>query len=437
MNIATRERVLRRPKLLFLARPFPPLRATACVRTHSIAKYLARLGWDVTVVTPHPRVWRHVDKPELVEEQLKHEGIRRILTDHDWRFLSPGSLKCWNQGPGWLIGGVCRRVARSLGLNSGMGWARAAESACSAVKAEEVDVILATGSPFASFGLAKRLATRLRRPYIVDYRDPWTGNPHAPAPQPKRVIQEEVDVLAQCAAATVVSASWAKAMDQSFGVGSKLHVISNGYDPQELESVEPFNFGHFAIVYTGTFYPPKRVISPVLAALRKLNDTLGDGYRPWYFHYFGRHETHVRDEAARFGITEKVVFHGNVPHEEALSAVRGANVAVVITSVSSGESLADQGIVPAKVFEALGLRTPVLLICPSGGDAAEIIRESQTGAAFNGSETDTISQFLGKMVRSQIHFDIDGATQEWAWPRLIGKLDQILRSTVNQFEVVQ
>src|SRR5262245_811962 len=84
----------KRPKLLFLARAFPPLRATACVRGWNIAKFLARLGWDVTVVTPHPSAWRHVESPSDVEFHLEREGIRRILTEHRWRCLAPTSLNC-------------------------------------------------------------------------------------------------------------------------------------------------------------------------------------------------------------------------------------------------------------------------------------------------------------------------------------------------------
>ena len=56
-----------RPKLLFLVWNFPPVQAIASVRTWNVAKYLARLGWDVTVVTPRPELWRHLESPEKVQ----------------------------------------------------------------------------------------------------------------------------------------------------------------------------------------------------------------------------------------------------------------------------------------------------------------------------------------------------------------------------------
>src|SRR5215510_10711127 len=80
---------LSRPKLLFLAWNFPPVQTIASVRTWNIAKHLSRIGWDVTVVTPKTEIWRHLDSVDKANAEIQAEGIRRILTDHYWRFLNP------------------------------------------------------------------------------------------------------------------------------------------------------------------------------------------------------------------------------------------------------------------------------------------------------------------------------------------------------------
>src|SRR5215813_12710469 len=94
------------PKLLFLAWNFPPNRAVASVRTWNIAKHLSRLSWNVTVVTPKSAVWRQLDDRERAEERIATEGIRRILTEHRLRFLSPIHLNCRDSGVGWILGGI-------------------------------------------------------------------------------------------------------------------------------------------------------------------------------------------------------------------------------------------------------------------------------------------------------------------------------------------
>ena len=182
--------------------------------------------------------------------QLEGEGIKRILTGHRWRCLVPGLLQCWNQNLGWIPEGLCRAIARHLGIDSHVGWVKAAGQACSRLSSRDVDVILASGSPFVAFRLAKQLAERFGRPYVLDYRDPWTGNPHDIRPSRLASIKEEASLIKGCAAVTIVSPSWGVSLDQAHSIGAKLHVVTNGYDPDEMATVQPFDFGHCAFVYT-------------------------------------------------------------------------------------------------------------------------------------------------------------------------------------------
>jgi len=398
------------------------------VRPWNIAKFLVRLGWEVTVVTPEPSLWRTVEDPQEVMADLEREEVRYISTGHGWRCLSPNLLRSWNRGLGWIIGGLCRRVARYLGLENEIGWVRAAEKACSTVTAEDVDVILATGSPFFAFTLAKHLSNRLTRPYVLDYRDSWTENPHVAAPVSAALIRQEAMLLARCAAVTIVSRSCGSAMAQRFDLGPKINVITNGYDPEELADVEPYNFCHFAIVYTGSFYPPKRVITPVMAALKRLKETVHGYNAESYFHYYGDGEAHVREEADRFGVMDRVVLHGIVSRTEALSAIRGAGVAAVITSIFDDASPEDKGIVTGKLFEPLGLGTRILLIAQPGSDAAEIVEETGMGRSFVGTDIEGIVGFLSNIARTDNKRS--NCTDKYSWPVLAAKFNQILREVI-------
>jgi len=395
------------------------------VRTWNIAKNLSRLGWNVTVVTPLPSVWRDVDDVRGVSSAVEKEHIRRILTDHWYRFLEPEVLSCYNQGMHWVIGGVCRRITRWLQIEAAIGWARAAELACASLTANDVDVILATASPFSSFGLAKRLSAKIGRPYVLDYRDPWTDNPHVDSRPSAKTIQQEKQLLTDCSAVTIVSPSWAKSMADRFSLGEKLHIVTNGYDAEELDSIKPKDFGHFAIVYTGIFYPPKRVITPIMAALKYLKENTDWTDRAWYFHYYGREEDHAQAEATKFNVIDRVVLHGNVPRSEALAAVRGAGVAVIITTIDELASVQDQGIIPGKIFETIGLGAPILLIAPPNSDAATILRNTGIAGIYNGQDIRGIAAFLDARIKGE-SMKVNN-TQAYAWPNIAKRLDSILR----------
>lgn len=418
-----------RPKVLFLAYYFPPVNSSGCVRTWNIAKYLARLGWEVTVVTPDPALWRKVEDHEQVSRRIEREAIKQILTDHQWRCLMPDYLRCWNQGLGWVAGGICRAIARNLGINRYVGWNRAVGKICSGLRPKDVDVILASGAPFSAFGLAKELADRLGRPYVLDYRDPWTRNPHAVCPSGSAMVLEEASLLNGAMAVTIVSPSWGEALDRSHAIGEKLQVISNGYDSEEIAAIEPHDFGHCAFVYTGNFYPPKRVISPFTAALKRLQESPNETNSRWYFHYYGGQERHAYEEAKRFGLSDRIVLHGKVSQREALSAVKGARLAVVITSVEDQGTLDDKGIVTGKIFEAIGVGTPVLLIAPNGSDASVMTRATGLVKSFPGSDIQGMASFIKDVIYGQSPKSKN--VEIFSWTTIIKQLDSILRTVIS------
>jgi glycosyltransferase involved in cell wall biosynthesis len=413
-------------KLLFVTYAFPPLKRIGCVRTWNIAKHLARSGWVVSVLTLDPLLWGDVESPQAVETALEAEGIRRLSTGHRWRWLTSGGVKRPHNGLSWFAGGIGRRAARYLGFDPSAGWVTPAERACTGLTADDVDVVLASGPPFSAFSLTRRLAERLRCPYVLDYRDLWSRHLHNPAP---RADRKESAVVAGSAAVITVSPSWARVLDEQFGIGAKVHVVSNGYDPEDLAAVHAHPFGHFAIVYAGSLWPPTRVVSPVMAALRRLEETAARRSEPWMFHYFGAHGQHVLDEAQRFGVKERVIVHGAVPRATALEAVKGAGVAVVITSVETSGRLEDNGMVTGKIFEPIALGTPVLIIAPEGSDTNVVAETTGLGRRYAATDVDGIASFLDELMSGRALEPKD--TAAYAWGNLVSTLDGILRGAIR------
>jgi glycosyltransferase involved in cell wall biosynthesis len=191
-----------------------------------------------------------------------------------------------------------------------------------------------------------------------------------------------------------------------------------------MTQVKAHTFGHFAIVYAGSFYPPKRVISPIMAAL-KLLETDNSDVQDWYFHYYGPHEDHVRSEATRFGVSNRVVFHGNVPRSEVLSALRGAALAVVITSVLEDASCEDQSIVTGKLFESIGQGTPMLVIAPPNGDIHHVVETTGLTRTLVGTDIDGIASFLRGAMRG--HVPKRKFPEAYSLTNIVTKLDAVLR----------
>lgn len=129
-----------------------------------------------------------------------------------------------------------------------------------------------------------------------------------------------------------------------------------------------------------------------MEALQKLENL--NSVTNWRFHYYGPHGEYVEQAADRAGIRDRVVSHGTVAHHVVLSALRGANCAVVITSVDDSVTPAKSGVITGKIFEALGLRVPILVIAPHGSDVESIVRVTGCGSVFSASETEGMAHFL-------------------------------------------
>jgi glycosyltransferase involved in cell wall biosynthesis len=374
----------REMKVLFFAFAFPPANYAATPRAWNMARVLAESGCEVDVVTVRPDRWLRVNSME----ESSVPRIRRIEVSARRAYLVPWVLKPAVYPGSALIGGMARRMARTMGVEPHSGWAIEAEKATADLLPEQVDVVLATGAPFVSFDLARRTAERLGRPYVLDYRDLWTHNPHRGA---RERGSPERKIVRDAAAVIAVSQSVLEVLDREYDLGARGHVLPNAFDEAEMAVVTPTPFDHFAIVYAGQFYPPKRIPDPLLAALRHLS------VPDWRFHYAGPHTDLVLRAASSLEVADRVVCHGNLTRQESLALTAGADLAVVITSVAAAADAADRGIVTSKIFDILGLQRPMLVIAPPGSDVDAIVAGRESTGCFPAHQTQEIARWIDSM----------------------------------------
>lgn len=412
-------------KLLFLAYPFPPSPAIGGVRAWCMAKYLSRLGWRVTVVTPAPAKHWGASAGMAVEEQCGKERISRAVAGevasppHDSPTRHP---RIWLKHTARLL---LRRLLRLAGMGLEECWMWSCLRTTAQLKPGDHDLVLATGSPFSTFFAARRIARRLEIPYVLDYRDPWSLSVHCSRMQKWMIRPLERWVLRDAAATLAVSASLAESQAETFHLSRPPIVISNGYDPEQLEDVAPTVFPCFAVVYAGNFYTGQREIDPVVRAIKRVSKIKNGRTPPIRLHYYGSGTSHVQECARRHGAEDLVECHGRVPRAESLSAIRGAGAVVVITSIKDRVGTTERGIVTGKLFEPLGFGVPILLVAPEGSDAAVIVEESGAGRSFRVSQVEAMARWLVDCTegKSGRRFDPPPA---YSWPTLAQRMDEVL-----------
>lgn len=416
----------RRPRLLFIANSFRPARFPGCPRTWSIATSLQQLGWEVTVVTPPGDQWLRRENGESFEQEARASGIRILTVRNSLPFLDP-----YMHTPRWLPElplKALRRMARMVSIDRQAGWIAAAKNAV-LKQANKPDMLLVSAPPHATVPLAASLAERLECPLAIDYRDLWTMNPMGSKSPSRREVRLERAANTQAAVMTTVSPSLARMLADAYGRPDRIHVLPNGFERRLLATIQPHDFGHFAIVYAGSFYVPNRTVHPLMHALARLHESesLQDD---WRFHYYGSQQSHVVDAAREAGLPlERIVFHGEVSRQESLAAVAGARVVVVITTSSDVASIGERGVITGKIFEAIGLAGPLLVIAAPGSDVEGLMEAGRFGRVSRPSDTAGTARAIQELApRDQ---GVTARSEVFEWTNLGTRLSAILLSSLQ------
>jgi glycosyltransferase involved in cell wall biosynthesis len=417
------------PRLLLIAGYFPPVRiSTGSIRPWNLARCLIDLGWKVTVVTPKISTWdpKNLDNVAEVKKEIKKSGIQIIYTGHKFKCLAPTRYKLPQGRFFWFFGGIFRVATRCLGIQNWAGWVPSAIKACKFLRTDDVDIILATGAPFWGFEIAYRLSKRLKKPYVMDYRDLWTDNPWHPIHK-KWVVSQERRLLQNSAAVTIVSPISGKVLGNKYNVKDKVFTITNGYDKEHMESVEKFKWDHFAIIFAGMLIPPELTLTPFFQVLKLIN-IMQPYVSNWKFHYFGPNSDLVQKEVSDWDLEKVTVVHGNISRKDMLSYQKGASLNIILSSNSDLPSLEEIGHIPGKAFELIGMKAAILPIVPKGSAIEKIMNEVGV-RCFDHKETEQIADFIISCMKGH-HPNLVGG-EKYSWTELSKNFDQLLRSKID------
>ena len=372
-------------KLLLISPKFPPYNSNGARRAGKLAKFLLSQGHDVRVLSAQ-------DLPLMTGLNLEMDPEK--ITSTPW--LNVNFL------PELLFGGK-KKVARA-GYKGGdsnlkkwskiyrmifhfpddlIGWyPYAIKAGRIMIREWHPDLIFASGPPFSALLVAARLHTHSRIPWVAEFRDLWADNAYYEFPGVRRKLENllEKKTLKHATSIITVSPPWTEWMHKKYD--RPVETVLNGFDQSDFPPPTGKRDGSPAdltINYTGAVYLPQRDPSPLFAAMQ----LLGKEAEPIHVHFFSRYFDHIQTLAEKYQVATLVTCHGLIPYRESLQQQVDADINLMLNCNDEDQF----GVIPAKLYEYIGCRRPILAIDKGHGAAADIIRSRAAGVVMDNPTT--------------------------------------------------
>jgi hypothetical protein len=218
-------------------------------------------------------------------------------------------------------------------------------------------------------------------PWIADFRDPMAqeGYPADPKTwQCFKTIEEQALRTASCSVFVTPGAARLYHDRYPDVPGGRISVIENGYDEESFVQLDGFAAeasplvpGKLTLVHSGVVYPSERDPTRFFQALRHMLDSgnLKPGELCVRLRAAG-HEALLNSLIDANRVASVVELAPPIPYRQALHEMTRADGLLVLQASNCNEQI------PAKVYEYLRCRRPILALTDPAGDTASLLNRA-------------------------------------------------------------
>jgi hypothetical protein len=376
---------------------FPPSAGGGVYRPLSFVKYLSRLSWDITVITPRSGgFW--ISDPALMNEVPDSVRVIRTGSLSGQSVLGNLNRKSSSRRSSSRFGILRKLGEYFLVPDTYVGWIPFACRAARALSGESFDIIYSTSPPDSTHLVAGRIARRTRIPWVADFRDPWIGlHLRTPPTSFHRSIHHRMEARVAGADRVLVTTDWQKKILEEKHPGCNVVKIPNGFDEEDFsETMNGENTGKgpdgsFRIVHCGML-TLGRTSGPFLDGLDRFLRSRPESRGKVKVVFAGARESNNEEAVDRLGLSDTVEFMDNLPHSECVRLERGSHILLLIKHDDDKY----RGLIPGKLFEYIGARRPILAIAPEG-EAASIIQKENRGEVVSHGSPGKVADILTRL----------------------------------------
>lgn len=389
-------------RLLMISFPFPPNAMAGAVRSERFARYLPELGWSVDVITIKPR-------PDLFQDKTRLQDIGNDVTVHLASYLD---LWLWLRDK--RPRNILLRAARTIFMrifsfpDNALFWVPfAVQKGLTICSQKSVDAIYTTSPPHSSHLAGLVLSRLTKKPWIADFRDPWTLNAFRNKGMVEgfllnmeRIMEKAVLERASTVLANTKANRKNVLMAFPFLKSNKVVHLPNSWEEFPTNTCNVGKNRIFTIVHAGNFYSLFRpyALLYALAAWRdgKCPTDIPPLKKNIRIILLGSRDSETKRVIHDLGIGGIVQVKPWVALEDARKGMCQADM--LWASLGTGQKSSTY--VPSKLFEYIAAKRPIIGFFPEG-EATSLIRETGTGVVFTNDDPNAVIKFLHEIMSTK------------------------------------
>lgn len=384
--------------VLFLTYYYPPVGGVGVQRVVKYLRYLPEFDWDPVVITS-----------DDLHSGPRDESLTAGLPPAD-RLQRAHALKM----PAWMPWRLRNLISRwLLVVDSQLGWyPYALQEAERTVSRSSIKAIYSTSAPYTTHLIALALKCRTGLPWIADFRDPWVNNPALQPPtrwHKTLITRLESQVCSGADRILVTTESLQSDLRHRYpGLpeGKFLH-LPNGYDPEDFDALDHGRKDpvRFTILHTGSFYRSGLTPEVFLSAVQKAIAAGEISPQKVHIRFIGNLGTSQLQLIQNSGIAQLVECTGFLPYKKSLQMLLEADVLLLVNHAGASGRL----IIPAKTYEYLAARKPILALT-SAGALSDLLHATSAGSAIDPLDAEAVASEIVRLYRLWENKELEGTT---------------------------
>lgn len=371
-------------RLLMIAYHFPPLAGSSGIqRTLRFAQQLPAFGWEPIVLTANPRAY------ERLGDDLMREVPDGLVVERAFALDASRHLAIMRRYPA-----VLARPDRWLPWYWG-----AVPAGLRLIRRFRPAALWSTYPIATAHLIAASLRRRSSLPWIADFRDPMAQEGYPADPKTWQTFKKiENEALHEAACSVFTTPGAARMYRERYPdvAPGRVAVIENGYDEESyaaLASSPPLNPGKVTLLHSGIIYPSERDPTQLFAALRRLKDAGSFTSENVSVRLRASvHDAMLERLAGEHGVSDLIEVLPAIPYRDALQEMLRADGLLVLQAINCNEQI------PAKLYEYLRARRPILGLTDPQGDTAGVLRKAGLDEIARLDSAEEITNALGRFV---------------------------------------